>query len=91
MRFVDALLAPLRQHVLLGALCRRELASRYRDSFLGNLWMYTVRSPLGELLVSAVNDGGPACEIGQAVGLDWQDRNVRVIGTRDTAAREVPA
>ena len=38
-RFVDALLAPLRQHVLLGALCRRELASRYRDSFLGNFWM----------------------------------------------------
>lgn len=39
MRFVHALLAPLRHRVLLGALCRRELASRYRDSFLGNLWM----------------------------------------------------
>jgi lipopolysaccharide transport system permease protein len=38
-RFFDALIAPLRQHVLLGALCRRELATRYRDSFLGTLWM----------------------------------------------------
>lgn len=34
------LVSPLVHHrALLGALSRRELASRYRDSFLGNLWM----------------------------------------------------
>lgn len=34
------LISPLVHHrALLGALSRRELASRYRDSFLGNLWM----------------------------------------------------
>lgn len=57
--------------------CEGQITERF---FLGNLWMYSVRSPMGELLVSAVNDGAPPREIGQAVGLDWQDRNVRVIG-----------
>ncbi len=34
------LVSPLTRHrALLGALSRRELASRYRDSFLGNFWM----------------------------------------------------
>ncbi len=34
------LVSPFTRHrALLGALSRRELASRYRDSFLGNLWM----------------------------------------------------
>lgn len=34
------LVSPFTRHrALLGALNRRELASRYRDSFLGNLWM----------------------------------------------------
>jgi len=63
--------------------CEGQVTERF---FLGNLWMYTVRSPLGELLVSAVNDGAAPREVGQAVGLDWQDGNVRVIASQEAAA-----
>ena len=63
--------------------CEGRVTERF---LLGSLWMYTVDTPLGALLVSAVNDGGPPCEVGQAVGVDWHDRNVRVIGAGEVAA-----
>ncbi|KQR62100.1 ABC transporter ATP-binding protein [Acidovorax sp. Leaf160] len=53
--------------------------------FLGNQWMYTVRSPLGELLVSAVNDGSAPHEVGQSVGMDWHDSNLRVVSSGERA------
>ncbi|MFT3719494.1 ABC transporter ATP-binding protein [Pseudorhodoferax sp.] len=63
--------------------CEGQVTERF---FLGNLWMYTVHTPLGPLLVSAVNDGGAPCDVGQAVGVDWQDRDVRVIGAGEAVA-----
>ena len=63
--------------------CDGQVTERF---FLGNLWMYSVQTALGQLLVSAVNDGGAACEVGQTVGVDWDDRNVRVIGAGEAAA-----
>ena len=63
--------------------CEGRVTERF---FLGNQWMYTVDTPLGAMLVSAVNDGDAPREVGQTVGVDWQDRYVRVIGTEGTAA-----
>jgi putative spermidine/putrescine transport system ATP-binding protein len=63
--------------------CDGQVAERF---FLGNLWMYRVQTALGPLLVMSVNDGGPACEVGQTVGVDWDDSNVRVIGMGEAAA-----
>ena len=63
--------------------CEGRVTERF---FLGNQWMYTVDTPLGAMLVSAVNDGDAPREVGQTVGVDWEDRYVRVIGTEGTAA-----
>ena len=63
--------------------CEGRVTERF---FLGNQWMYTVDTPLGALLVSAVNDGGAPCDVGQTVGVDWQDQYVRVIGAAGAAA-----
>lgn len=63
--------------------CEGRVTERF---FLGNQWMYTVDTPLGAMLVSAVNDGDAPREVGQTVGVDWQDRYVRVIGTEGNAA-----
>jgi putative spermidine/putrescine transport system ATP-binding protein len=63
--------------------CEGRVTERF---FLGNLWAYAVDTPLGSLRVAAVNDGGAPREVGQAVGLDWQDRNVRVIGAGEAVA-----
>ncbi|MGS0625391.1 ABC transporter ATP-binding protein [Ralstonia sp. VS2407] len=66
-----------------GGRCEGRVTERF---FLGNQWMYTVDTPLGAMLVSAVNDGDAPCDVGQTVGVDWQDRYVRVIGTEGAAA-----
>jgi putative spermidine/putrescine transport system ATP-binding protein len=63
--------------------CEGRVTERF---FLGNLWAYAVDTPLGSLRVAAVNDGGAPREVGQAVGLDWHDRNVRVIGAGEAVA-----
>nr|WP_311527024.1 ABC transporter ATP-binding protein [uncultured Ralstonia sp.] len=63
--------------------CEGRVTERF---FLGNQWMYTVDTPLGAMLVSAVNDGDAPRDVGQTVGVDWQDRYVRVIGTEGAAA-----
>lgn len=63
--------------------CEGRVTERF---FLGNQWMYTVDTPLGAMLVSAVNDGDAPREVGQTVGVDWEDRYVRVIGTEGSAA-----
>ncbi|GCB05776.1 ABC transporter ATP-binding protein [Ralstonia sp. SET104] len=62
--------------------CEGRVTERF---FLGNQWMYTVDTPLGAMLVSAVNDGDAPRDVGQTVGVDWQDRYVRVIGAEETA------
>ena len=66
-----------------GGRCEGRVTERF---FLGNQWMYTVDTPLGAMLVSAVNDGDAPREVGQTVGVDWEDRYVRVIGTEGSAA-----
>ncbi|MCO5413820.1 ABC transporter ATP-binding protein [Ralstonia mojiangensis] len=63
--------------------CEGRVTERF---FLGNQWMYTVDTPLGAMLVSAVNDGDAPRDVGQTVGVDWEDRYVRVIGSEGTAA-----
>lgn len=63
--------------------CEGRVTERF---FLGNQWMYTVDTPLGAMLVSAVNDGDAPRDVGQTVGVDWEDRYVRVIGTEGNAA-----
>ena len=62
--------------------CEGRVTERF---FLGNQWMYTVDTPLGAMLVSAVNDGDAPRDVGQTVGVDWQDRYVRVIGGEGSA------
>ena len=53
--------------------------------FLGNLWMYTMQTHFGDMLVTAVNDGTPAHEVGSTVGLQWDERNVRLIHNAEVA------
>ena len=53
--------------------------------FLGNMWMYTVQTAMGEMLVSAINDGTPAHDVGATVGLRWDARNVRLIESTGAA------
>jgi putative spermidine/putrescine transport system ATP-binding protein len=63
--------------------CDGQVKERF---FLGNLWIYSLLTPVGSLLVSSVNDGGAPFELDQTVGVDWEDRNVRVIGAGEAAA-----
>ncbi len=54
--------------------------------FLGNLWLYTVECPLGSITVTAANDGEAPHQVGSQVGIDWSDRNVRLIAGDGVAA-----
>jgi putative spermidine/putrescine transport system ATP-binding protein len=54
--------------------------------FLGNLWLYTVECPLGSITVTAANDGDAPHQVGSQVGIDWSDRNVRLIAGDGVAA-----
>ncbi len=49
--------------------------------FLGSQWMYTIATALGDLTVLVANDGLAHLEIGSTTGLDWHDRNLRLIST----------
>jgi len=48
--------------------------------FLGHHWVYQVDTPLGQWLVSRQNTGEEGVPEGATVGVDWQTREVRVLG-----------
>jgi putative spermidine/putrescine transport system ATP-binding protein len=57
--------------------------------FLGSQWLYSLQTPLGELLVLSPNDGRPALDEGQAAGLDWPDHCMRLLPA-DEAVEAAP-
>jgi len=59
---------------------RGTLAGRVEERFfLGSQWLYRVSSPLGELEVSAANDGSAPVEEQANVHLAWADDVARVV------------
>ena len=62
--------------------CQGTVRERF---FLGNQWLYSVDSVLGTVTVTAANDGSEPHAVGSQVGMDWQDRNVRVIAGEGAA------
>ncbi len=57
-----------------------------RTFFLGSQWMYDVETTLGTLTMLTTNDGGAALEAEQQIGIDWSDRNLRLISASRNAA-----
>ena len=48
-------------------------------AFHGNHWLYTVTSPIGDLVIVAPNTGDAPWAAGASVGLSWPDNALRVL------------
>jgi putative spermidine/putrescine transport system ATP-binding protein len=60
------------------------VASRF---FLGSQWLFTIDTPIGNMIVSTPNQGVEPPAEGSPVGLDWSPANLRIIaGTAAAAA-----
>jgi putative spermidine/putrescine transport system ATP-binding protein len=58
-----------------------------RRFFLGSQWLYEIASVMGALTMLVPNDGAAPLGDGQQIGLDWSDRNLRLI----SASRAIDA
>lgn len=58
--------------------------------FLGDQWLYTITTPMSHMTVTVANDGATALEVGQSVGLDWNDANLRLISTAQYSDADTP-
>ncbi len=47
--------------------------------FLGNHWLFQIDSPVGRLLVTVENSGGPVVEENTEIGLSWKPGEIRVL------------
>lgn len=47
--------------------------------FLGNHWLFQVDSPVGPLLVTVENSGGPVVEENEQIGLTWKPGEIRIL------------
>ena len=47
--------------------------------FLGNHWLFQVHSPVGPLLVTVENSGGPVVAENEEIGLGWKPGEIRIL------------
>jgi putative spermidine/putrescine transport system ATP-binding protein len=47
--------------------------------FLGNHWLFQVESPVGPLLVTVENSGGPVIAENEEIGLAWKPGEIRIL------------
>lgn len=78
----EALVSLRPEKIILGPQGQGRFAGTIKNSFfLGNLWMYEVKTAFGEVIATVINNHERVYKTGEAVSLDWHPDAIRVLSS----------